>query len=112
MAVPAFFFENSVLAVLGGAGSITGTLAYALMLSSRDSDTRTAVLILGFFGVLLFFLYHSILRSRLEDEARDSLTGLAPDADDYLDPEQSAVTARDCREAGSYVADSERMRRD
>ncbi len=107
-----FVFENSVLAVLGGAGSITGTLAYALMLSSRDSDTRTAVLILGFFGVLLFFLYHSILRSRLEDEARDSLTGLAPDADDYLDPEQSAVTARDCREAGSYVADSERMRRD
>jgi hypothetical protein len=106
-----FIFENNVLAWLGGFGSVFGTAAAFLAFSCRDQDSRIAVFILGFAAIVIFFGYHSVLTSRLEDEARDSLTGLAPNADAYTVADMCEISKQECRAAGSYVSESRSMRK-
>ncbi len=106
-----FWFENGVLALLGGLAGISGLLSAFFAMSGKDSDSRTAVFVLFFIFLVVFFGYHSLLKGRLEDEARDSLTGLAPNADAYAVSEKCVISSRNCRESGRYVSNSKSMRK-
>ncbi len=104
-------FENNFVATLLPPLAVAATTALIFLCSGGQDDTSSAVMILGFFALMMFFGFHSLLKSRLEDEARNYLTGLAQDADAYLQQDRCMLQMRESLEDGSYVSATRAMRR-